>query len=404
MDFQQSIHPRSIDLELSRVSAVARTLGIDRPASPVITVGGTNGKGSVVAHLDAMLRAAGNNTGVFTSPHLVRYNERIKVGGREASDAELVEAFERVEEARGDITLTYFEYSTLAALLIFAQHRADVVILEVGLGGRLDATNIVDASVAVVVSIGFDHREWLGDTLEEIGREKAGIARAGRPAVLGSPQMPKSVFDALETLGARPIIAERDYTWSAGPGSWSYRGTKWALDNLPPSALPGSIQYRNAAAAIAALEMLSFLPADVPGGLQTAQLPGRFQIIPGPVEWILDVAHNEPAAQVLAEHLRERPCAGRTFAVVGILADKDIAAIGKVLETVFDRWILCSLAQPRGLAAQELAARLSLPRHCVDLADSVVAGCERALSLAKPGDRIVAFGSFIVVGAVLGWL
>jgi dihydrofolate synthase / folylpolyglutamate synthase len=404
LEFQQAVHPRSIDLELSRVSAVARTLGVHRPACPVITVGGTNGKGSVAAHLDAMLRCSGVTTGLFTSPHLVRYNERIKVGGDELSDAELVAAFERIEDARGDITLTYFEYSTLAALLLFGGHAVEVAILEVGLGGRLDATNIVDPTVAVVASIGLDHRDWLGNTLEEIGREKAGIFRPGSPVVLGSPQMPESIFEAIDAIGARPVIAERDFTWNIGNGSWNYRGPTWDLRNLPASALPGTIQYRNAATAIAALEALNPAATGIAGGLRAVQLPGRFQVIPGPVEWILDVAHNEPAAQVFAAHLRARPCTGRTHGVVGILADKDIAAIAKVLDPLLDCWILCSLNEPRGLSALALATRLELPNTAFELADSVAAGCELARSRAKPGDRIVVCGSFLVVGAVLQWL
>jgi dihydrofolate synthase/folylpolyglutamate synthase len=404
---QQSVHAKNIDLELTRVSAVARKLGVDRPRCPVITVGGTNGKGSVVAHLDCMLRGIGFATGVFTSPHLVRYNERIKLSGIEVTDAELVAAFERIEGARGDITLTYFEYSALAALIVFAQHAVDAVILEVGLGGRLDATNLVDSSVAVVASIGFDHRDWLGNSLEEIGAEKAGIFRAGKPAVLGSPDMPTSVFSAIERVGAKPLVAERDFNWHVARDSWSYRGPRWSFDHLPPSALPGTIQYRNAATAIAALEaMLEDTEVDAKAmsvALRSVELPGRFQIIPGPVEWILDVAHNEPAAQVLARHLKERSSAGRTFGVISVLADKDVAAVGRALMPVFDQWILCSLqAEARGLSAAELQRRLALPEDCsVTLADSVIAGCELARARAKPGDRVVACGSFLVVGIAL---
>jgi dihydrofolate synthase / folylpolyglutamate synthase len=409
LERQQSIHAKSIDLELSRVRAVARRLGIDRPRCPVITVAGTNGKGSVVAHLDAILRAAGMTTGVFTSPHLVRYNERIKLSGAQVSDEMLVSAFGRIEDARGDTTLTYFEYSALAALWIFAEQPVQVTILEVGLGGRLDAVNIVDPSAAVVTSIGFDHCDWLGETLEEIGREKAGIFRAGRPAVLGSPAMPSSVFKVIESLGAQAIVAERDFNWEVGPQDWAYRGTRWSLEALPPSALPGEIQYRNAATAIAALEALF---AEIPGveqaiatGLRCVTLPGRFQIVPGPIEWILDVAHNEPAACVLASHLRARPSKGRTFAVVSILSDKDAAAIGHVLAPMVDQWILCSLNEPRGLSGSELRRRLALSGQApIALADSVAAGCELARSSAQSGDRIVVFGSFLVVGSALQWL
>ncbi|MGB6485574.1 MAG: Mur ligase family protein, partial [Steroidobacteraceae bacterium] len=259
---QEAAHPKSIDLGLARVGAVARRLGIDRPKSAVITVGGTNGKGSTVAHLEALWLAAGRSVGLFTSPHFLRYNERIRIDGVEVEDAAIVAAFERIEAARGATTLTFFEYNTLAALQLFAERRVELALLEVGLGGRLDATNLVDADVAVVCSIGFDHCDWLGETLEEIGAEKAGIFRAARPAVLGTARMPASVYSAIARLGAKPIVAERDFSWQIEPDSgepprWGYRGARLSLAALPPSALAGSIQYRNAATALAALEALA---------------------------------------------------------------------------------------------------------------------------------------------------
>jgi dihydrofolate synthase / folylpolyglutamate synthase len=256
LERQQSVHPKTIDLGLARVTHVAKVLGVDKARCPVITVAGTNGKGSVVAHSDAFLRALGFSTGVFTSPHLVRYNERIVVNGAEVSDAELIDAFDRIERARGTTTLTYFEFSALAALLIFADRRVDVAILEVGLGGRLDAANMIDADVGVVTSIGWDHRDWLGDTLEAIGREKAGIFRGGRPAVLGSPEMPATVFEAIEQLGARAVVAESDFSWAVHANNWSYHGLDVELEGLPAAALAGAIQYRNASTALAAVESL----------------------------------------------------------------------------------------------------------------------------------------------------
>src|ERR1700733_11229439 len=224
LTLQESVHPRSIDLGLARVSAVAHSLGVAQPQFPVITVGGTNGKGSVVAHIEALLRARGALTGMFTSPHFIRYNERIRVGGAEVSDGELLEVFARIEAARGATTLTFFEYNTLAALCIFVARGVDVAVLEVGLGGRLDATNLVAADVAVIASIGFDHRDWLGDTLDLIGAEKAGIFRAARPGVLGTPDMPASVFASLKSSGAQAIVAERDFRWQVRSGSWDYYG------------------------------------------------------------------------------------------------------------------------------------------------------------------------------------
>ncbi len=348
LTLQESVHPKSIDMDLTRVSAVARALGVSEPEFPVITVGGTNGKGSTAAHLEALLGAQGASTGLFTSPHFIRYNERIRIDGQEVGDQELVGAFERIEAARGETTLTFFEYNTLAALLIFAQRRVAVAVLEVGLGGRLDATNLIGADVAVVASVGLDHRDWLGDTLELIGTEKAGIFRAGRPAVLGTPQMPPSVFAAIDTLGARAVVAERDFKWRVRGTLWDYDGLRLALRGLPPSALAGSIQYRNAATALAAVEALGTGPnsrvgavrlarrlaaldeRSVSAGLAGVRLAGRFQIVPGAVEWVLDIAHNEPAAEVLAAQLRERAlppsepgrAAGRTFAVIGVLGTR----------------------------------------------------------------------------------
>jgi dihydrofolate synthase/folylpolyglutamate synthase len=428
LSLQESVHPQSIDMGLERVSRVADALGVATPSFPVITVAGTNGKGSVVAHLEALLTALGARTGLFTSPHLIRYNERIRVAGSEVTDAELIAVFEQIEAARGATTLTFFEYNTLAALAIFTRARVDVAVLEVGLGGRLDATNLVDADAAVLASVGFDHREWLGDTLELIGAEKAGIFRASRPAVLGTPQMPASVYAAIARLGARAVVAERDFSWQIGAEGWEYRGLALTLQSLPPSALAGAIQYRNAATAIAALEALrpserarpavgplatrlAALDAHtVAAALRHVRLPGRFQIIPGTVEWILDIAHNEPAARVLAAQLRERSLpqsaagAGRTFAVIGVLADKDAAAIGTALAAVIDRWIVCTLPGPRGTSAAELAPRLVPPGAPIDLAGSVAAGCELARAESQPGDRIVVCGSVYTVGPALQWL
>jgi dihydrofolate synthase/folylpolyglutamate synthase len=430
---QESVHPKTIDMGLARVSSVARTLGVDKPSSRVITVGGTNGKGSTVAHLDSLLHAAGASTGMFTSPHFIRYNERIRVGGVEVEDAELINAFERIDAARGSTTLTFFEYNALAALVIFADRSVDVAILEVGLGGRLDAVNLVDADVAVVCSIGFDHRDYLGDSLEQIGAEKAGIFRAGRPAVLSTPDMPASVYSAIESVGARGVVAERDFGWevgragaagAAGGARWNYRGLHVALSDLPASALEGSIQYRNAAAALAAIESLdagySLNEQTVSQALRDVRLAGRFHVVAGPVEWILDIAHNEPAARVFAQHVRERraagggdarahggapgAAAGSTFAVVGILADKDAREIAAALAPLVDHWVLCSLPGARGSSASDLASRLGLRADQVTLANSVEEGCEAARAATVPGDRVIVFGSVYTVGPALQWL
>ena len=407
LDVQESVHARSIDLGLERVSKVARTLGVENPPYRVVTVAGTNGKGSTVAHLDAMLRASGVKCGAFTSPHLIRYNERIRVNGDFASDEELVAAFDKIDAARGETTLTFFEYNALAALLVFAEHRVDVAVLEVGLGGRLDATNLVDADVGVVTSIGLDHRDWLGDTLEAIGAEKAGIFRTGRPAVLGTEDMPSSVYRAIATLSAQPIVPGRDFVWNVEANTWTYRSARRALTRLPFPALAGAIQFRNAATAIAALEALG-LPGipneqNIAHALRSVSLPGRFQIIPGSVEWIFDVAHNEPAAEVLAANLHARSTNGRTIAVVGILRDKDVAAIGRVLADEIDKWIVCTLPGPRGTTSDELATLLQSSAGDAIHVESVDAGCTHASEDAKPGDRVIVFGSFLTVGSALQW-
>jgi dihydrofolate synthase/folylpolyglutamate synthase len=408
LELHDAVHPKSIDLDLARVGKVADALALRPVPYPVITVGGTNGKGSTVAHLVALFDALGVRTGAFTSPHLVRYNERIRIGGEEAGDAELIAAFERIEAARGATTLTFFEFNTLAALLIFAARDVQAAVLEVGLGGRLDATNLIDADVAVLASVGMDHREYLGDDLESIGREKAGIFRAGRPAVLGTSEMPGSVFTAIGASGARAIIAGRDFNWDVDRDFWSYHGLG-QYARLPPSALPGAIQYRNAATAIAALEALA-LPRRlnrklIADALARVRLTGRFQILPGPVEWILDVAHNEPAARVLARQLAARPIPGRTFAVGSILRDKDVAGIGRAVAAQIDCWILCSLGGPRGSTAAELAERLAplIPARA-QLAMSVQEGCMLARAQARPGDRVLVFGSFPAGGSALEWL
>jgi dihydrofolate synthase/folylpolyglutamate synthase len=408
---QESVHPKTIDMGLARVTHVAQALGVDKPACPVITVGGTNGKGSTAAHIEALLGGAGVRTGMFTSPHFIRYNERIRVEGVEVADEALIAAFERIEAARGATTLTFFEYNTLAALMIFAEQAVQIAILEVGLGGRLDATNLVDADVAVVCSIGSDHRDWLGESLEQIGAEKAGIFRPGKPAVLSTPDVPASLYAAIQQLGARAVIAERDYRWQIDGPRWSYEGIRLRLRDLPPSALAGSIQYRNAAAALAAIESLEapfgLCESMVGAGLRQVRLAGRFQVaVVEGVEWILDIAHNEPAARVFASHVRERPlaAAARTVAVVGILSDKDAPEIVAALEPLVTSWILCGLPGPRGGSAADLARRVRLPAELIAHAASVQQGCEIARRAAKPGDRVLVFGSVYTVGPVLQWL
>jgi dihydrofolate synthase / folylpolyglutamate synthase len=400
---QETVHGQGIDLGLARVRSVAERLGLLPYPLRTIIVAGTNGKGSTVACLAALLRAHGFKAGAFTSPHLLRYHERIRVDGADATDAELIAAFEAIDAARGDTTLTFFEYNALAALWVFRQRRMDFAVLEVGLGGRLDAVNIVDAEAAIVCSIGLDHADWLGTDVEQIGREKAGVFRAGSLAVVADPQMTPSVAAEAARIGARALRAGSDYSWrvNAAEGGWSFEGVI-RIEGLEPPALAGARQYANAAAAIATLSGMG-LALDrkaINHALRSLQLPGRFQVVPGPVEWILDVAHNEPAAKILAENLQQRRCEGRTLLVTGILADKDIGAIAPLLAGVADRMFVCGIAAPRGLTAAQLAARapqFATAGQCED----ITAGMAAAAAEARPGDRIVVCGSFLAVAPAL---
>jgi dihydrofolate synthase/folylpolyglutamate synthase len=414
LSFQQSSHGPTIDLTLERVREVAARLGLLEKRCPAVIVGGTNGKGSTACDLASMLTACGARVGLFTSPHLVRYNERVQIDGAEVGDAVLLSAFERIEAARATTTLTFFEYNTLAALDAFREAGVTAMVLEVGLGGRLDATNIIDADVAVLCSVGLDHRDWLGDTLELIGAEKAGIFRARQAVVLGNPYMPASVWERAAALQCRVHVAQRDFEARIhGRGDqsepWDFRSALCKLDRLPAPALAGAIQYQNAAAALMALNLLGMQGAcerdRIARGLGSVRLPGRFQRVPGEVEWVLDVAHNEPAAAVLAAELRSQPVRGRTIAVAGMLADKDVAAVARELDGVIDHWLLADLSdEPRGLTAAALEARLPPLRGGLELLPTVAAACARARELAQPRDRIVVLGSFHVVGPALAWL
>lgn len=407
--WQDNLHPRSIDLGLERVREVAADLGLKPFACPVITVGGTNGKGSCVALLEAMLAASDARVGTFTSPHLVRYNERVRIVGRLASDEELMRAFEHIEAARGERSLTFFEFNTLAALQLFQTYPLDAVILEVGLGGRLDAVNIVDADVTVLTSVALDHCEWLGNTLEQIGREKAGIFRAGRPAVLGSAHMPQSVFAAARALGTPLRVPGVDFSFRLFFDHWEWASRDLQLPALPLPALAGQEQPGNAAAAIAALaELRGRLPFDaraIARGLRAVRLPGRFDVRAGDPQWILDVAHNAQAAEGLARNLRSVPVKGRTLAVVGVLRDKEAPDLIAPLLPQVDLWYAATTDGPRGMTGAELRARCAphLDARCIEAA-SVPEACAKARNEALPGDRIVVFGSFQTVGPALEWL
>jgi dihydrofolate synthase/folylpolyglutamate synthase len=425
--YQQQIHPRTIDMGLDRVRAVWQRMGGARPAPVVITVGGTNGKGSTVAFLEAMLRAGRMRVGAYTSPHILRYNERVRVDGVEATDQELVDAFDRIEAARGGVTLTYFEFGTLAALDICARAGLDVAVLEVGLGGRLDAVNIVDADCSVVVTVDLDHMEYLGPDRESIGREKAGIFRAGRPAIVGETNPPRSLLEYARAIGAEVQVLGRDFGWSPDVGQLTW----WRRDPAQPRhvapaggddsgvvvhgelALEGAFQYHNAAAAVAALHGLGSrvrwdaraLEKHADGTPAAPFLPGRLQHIGAQPDLVVDVGHNPQAARELAHWLDRHRVPGITRAVFGALADKDIEGVVAAVGARVARWYLAGLEaeSPRGETADRLAARVraALPEAACTAYPEIVAALAAARAEAGPDDRILAFGSFHVVAPVL---
>ena len=410
LDWQQALHPHAIEPGLERLQRVLLRTHWSPPEVPVITVGGTNGKGSCVALLEAVLRASGRRVGTFTSPHLIDYRERIRVDDMEVSATTLIVVFERIADALGDDTLTFFEFNALAALLVFATARPDCIVLEVGMGGRLDAVNVVDADVAIIASLGLDHLEWLGPDLESIAREKAGILRPNRPAVFGGGAGEAALASEARVIGARLLRRGHEFdARAASPGRWRFADDRWQLDALPAPALDGPHQIDNAACVLAALSQLQDrLPitrADIERGLQCAFTPGRFQRVRAlDREWILDVAHNADAARVLARNLDGTRSRGRTLAVCGMLADKDVSAVLREMQPVVDRWFAASTAGERGLASAALAERGAQLGIRLDDAGSVQAAMAAALRAAAEHDRIVVFGSFHTVGPAMAWL
>ncbi len=410
----ESLHPKAIDMGLERVAAVWQRIGVTL-ACPVITVGGTNGKGSTCAMLESILLQGGYHVGLYTSPHLIDFNERARIDGRMASDQQLVTAFEAVEAARGDTSLTYFEFTTLAILKLFADAGLDAVILEVGLGGRLDAVNIIDADVAIVTSVDLDHMDYLGDTREKIGAEKAGVFRSGKVAICSDPQPPQSLLDHAQAIGADLWLFGRDFNYAGDRQQWNYGGRAMRRNSLAYPSLRGANQLLNASAALAALEALrDRLPLgaqEVRTGLVLVDLPGRFQVLPGRPSVILDVAHNPHAAATLAQNLDNMGFHPYTFAVFGAMADKDIAGVMAQVKDKIDHWCLTDLPMPRAATAVALAGKL----HEAGISDNPAAGAERSVRcFASPADayadarkragendRIVVFGSFLTVAGVL---
>jgi dihydrofolate synthase/folylpolyglutamate synthase len=407
LNWQETLHPEEIKLGLDRVSQVLARLEFSQPNFIVVTVAGTNGKGSSVAMLQSILLEAGYRVGTYTSPHLQRYNERIQINGQAVDDDALCEAFERIDQARGEILLTYFEFGTLAAIDIFQRSGIDIAILEVGLGGRLDAVNILDADVALITSIDIDHEKWLGSDRESIAREKAGILRAGKVAVCADPDTPRALVEMAQQLGATLYCLGRDFKIEMVPDGWYWQGVNGQKQLLPRPALIGDFQINNAAGTLSVLEQLqeNFPELGSPGdevirrGLSKVSLPGRFQVIDDQPVKILDVAHNPQGAKVLAENLARFPCSGQTRAVFAMMADKDIPAVIETMSGLVDSWYLASLPVPRAATARQLDDFLGGQK--TQIFDDVRVALRTAVNDSDPDDRIVVFGSFYTVAAAL---
>lgn len=405
--FQERLHPVGMDLTLERISLVADRLGLRGPGTPrTVVVAGTNGKGTVTTRTSALLQAQGLDVGLFTSPHLLQYNERIRLNGVPASDDDLCRAFEAVDQARGDDSLTYFEFSALAAGWLFREARVDVQVLEVGLGGRLDAVNIWDANVAAITAVDLDHQAWLGDSREIIGREKAGIMRTGRPVILGEMSPPQSVLDQARVLGCQSIRLGRDFDLLVDQERliWRWNGAQveW---NVPLARGLSGAALTNTATALAVVEALG-----MGGGLSAATMeralklraPGRLQRLSGAPEWLLDVAHNAQAVNELARWLRENASPGPTVALVAVMADKERSAMWRALDGLIDHWVPVPLDLPRALPAHDLAAELDAAGQSgICRAGDIEEALKQAADLAGADGRCVVFGSFHTVAAVL---
>jgi dihydrofolate synthase/folylpolyglutamate synthase len=404
LDWQETLHPDPVDLGLERVAEVARRVDLLTPGSTVITIAGTNGKGSSVAMLDAVYRTAGYRTGVYTSPHLLAYNERIILDGTPVDDARLCAAFARIDAARDGISLTYFEFGTLAALDIFRSGQPDIMLLEVGMGGRLDAVNIIDPDVALVTAIGIDHNEWLGNDREAIGCEKAGIFRRGRPAVCSDPRPPASLRQTAQRLGADWQALGVHFAFHDDGDNWSWERGDHCLEALPRPSLPGRHQLENAAGVLMVVDGLQagypVSPRAIADGLRSVTLAGRCQVLPGRIEQVLDVAHNRESATQLAGFLRDNPVAGQTWLVLGMLADKEVAAVAEILSAGVDHWCFATLPGERSLSARQLGERAAVERQA-EYFESVDAALAHARACAGRGDRIVVTGSFLTVAAAL---
>lgn len=407
LSWQETLHLSEIDLGLDRIREVAKKLDLCSPTFPIITVGGTNGKGSSVALFESILKAQGYKTGSYTSPHLIDYNERIKLNSTNTRDELIINAFEEIDKARGAISLTYFEFGTLAAMLIFTQQKVDIAILEVGLGGRLDASNLWDTSLAIITSIGIDHVDWLGDDREVIAVEKSGIMRRNIPVICGDLDPPHAILKEAKRIGAQLYQINNDFSYQKNTNnSWNWEG----LNNfytLPLPALAGEFQLNNSATVIAGLMAINnLLKIDINNikqGLKYASIVGRLQTIHQRPEWLMDVAHNPHAAKQLAKHLNSNPVTGKTIALFSMLKDKDIDQVISIMSSNIDQWHIVELEGLRSTHINNLEKAISKqsPDKTVKTHQSFLDACKSLKSTSNLQDRVVAFGSFLVVSEVI---
>ena len=404
----ETLSAKEIDLGLERVERVLNRLALP-PPQRVFHVAGTNGKGSSVAMLESLLQNTDIRIGCYTSPHIIRYNERIRVDGEEAGDEQIIAAFERIEAVRDGESLTYFEFGTLTALVVFADADVDLAILEIGLGGRLDAVNAIEPDACLIMNIALDHCNWLGDDIETIAFEKAGIMREKKPIVFGSRDIPRAIVKHADDVGASLLAAGRDFDWSIDGDRWNWRGSVHRLKGLKRPALTGDHQVENAAAVLALLEASGFTELlreeTVNESLGRLHLYGRVQEFDAGARWLLDVAHNPAAAQALAGTLRAEAHTGQTVAVLAMLDDKDVAGCVRHLKDQVDHWIAVTADSPRAIAADELARQVAnaTDKACL-VAGSLNVAISRAQELTQPGDRVLVTGSFYVVGPALNQL
>tara|TARA_B100001250_G_C19806386_1_gene793516 strand:- start:281 stop:1588 length:1308 start_codon:yes stop_codon:yes gene_type:complete len=410
LQWQESLHFTAVELGLERCRRVANNMGLLNPVYNVISVAGTNGKGSSITLLDRILCNAGYKVGRYTSPHLLQYNERICINGVSVSDSELCESFDRIDRARGDISLTYFEFGTLAALDLFRQHDVHLALLEVGLGGRLDAVNILDADAALITSIDIDHQEWLGNDRETIGREKAGIFRNLAPAICSDPNPPQSLLNCSKALGTPISLLGRDYCFDYNDDTWSWSTIDMRLEGLPRPMKYCDFQIQNASGVLMLLNKIQDeYPVsidDIKQGLGSFRLTGRFQIIPGDIPKILDVAHNRESMKELVNNLKMVSCQGSTHIILGMLKDKEHRLVIKELKEVASSWHFVSISHKRGIEAKMLTSELKslgIDKNVFEY-KTVKEALDKISELSIPEDRIVITGSFYTVGSAIQYL